>query len=286
MIVELIKWLVFVVSIIIAVGLSLGAYGAWRWGGLNQKLNNRLKNANLPIAELPYGSPDLVGLPPPVQRYLRIVLKNGQPIITGVQLTQTGTFNMNEKKPNWRPFSANQSFITNRPGFVWDARIEMFPLIPAHVHDAYMAGEGTLHVAILGLFDVANLSGGDELAKGELMRFLAEAPWFPTALLARRGLKWDAIDDATARATLTDGSVSVTMTFKFNSEGLIESSRAEARGRTTGKITTTAPWEGRYWNYGLRGNMLVPLEAEVAWVMPDGPKPYFRGLVTAITYNE
>jgi hypothetical protein len=147
----------------------------------------------------------------------------------------------------------------------------MLPLISAHVHDAYVGGEGTLDVAVIGLFTVADLSGGGDLAKGELTRFLAEAPWYPTPLLPSNGLKWEAIDDNAARANLTDGDAQVAMTFKFNSEGLIDTSRAEARGRAVGKIATTAPWEGHYWNYARRGNMLVPLEAEVSWIMPDGP---------------
>jgi hypothetical protein len=280
------KWLTLLVGIMIAVGFCLAGVGSWRWDELSQKLHKRLGIANLADAQQPYSDPDLVGLPLPVKRYLRIVLKNGQPIIRGVKLTQTGTFNMNEQMPNWKPFSANQSFVTNRPGFIWDARVEMFPLIPAHIHDAFIAGEGTLHVAILGLFTVADESGGGELANGELLRFLAEAPWYPTAFLPRNGLKWEAVDDNRSRATLTDGKIQVAMTFTFNSEGLIESSRAEARGRSVGKTITTAPWEGHYWNYGQRGNLLVPLEAEVAWIMPDGPKPYFRCLVATITYEE
>lgn len=59
----------------------------------------------------------------------------------------------------------------------------MLPGLPARVHDAYVAGEGILHASLLGLFTVADLRGTDYIAEGELMRFFAEAAWYPTALL-------------------------------------------------------------------------------------------------------
>jgi hypothetical protein len=31
--------------------------------------------------------------------------------------------------------------------------------------------------------------------------------------------------------------------------------------------------------------MRVPLEAEVAWILPDGPKPYWRGRIVEIVYE-
>jgi len=46
---------------------------------------------------------------------------------------------------------------------------------PVRVHDAYIAGEGILQPAILGLFTLINLRGGGDVAQGELMRFFAEA---------------------------------------------------------------------------------------------------------------
>jgi len=45
---------------------------------------------------------------------------------------------------------------------------------------------------------VADARGTPEMARGELMRFLAEATWYPTRLLPGNGMSWDAIDDSTA----------------------------------------------------------------------------------------
>ena len=45
------------------------------------------------------------------------------------------------------------------------------------------------------------------------------------------------------------------------------------------------PWRGRFWNYQERGGMIVSLDAEVAWLPPEGEKPYWRGHITEISYE-
>ena len=59
----------------------------------------------------------------------------------------------------------------------------MLPGLVVRVHDSYIAGVGTLHAALLGFFTVAEVQGCGEIARGELMRYFAEAVWYPTALL-------------------------------------------------------------------------------------------------------
>jgi hypothetical protein len=126
------------------------------------------------------------------------------------------------------------------------------------VHDAYVAGEGILSAAAFGIFNMANLRDTGELARGELIRFLAEAAWYPTALLPSQGVRWEEVDGCSARATLVDGDITVTLLFSFHEDGLIDSVLAKARGRTPG---VSMPWRGRFWNHHIRNGMRVPLEA-------------------------
>ena len=124
-----------------------------------------------------------------------------------------------------------------------------------------------------------------EAAQGELMRFFAEAVWYPTALLPSQGVCWEAVDNTLAKATIRDGDVTVTLLFRFNDDGLIGSVRAEARGRVVNGAVIPTPWEGRLWRYELRDGMHVPMEAEVAWVLAEGPKPYWRGRIMTLSYE-
>lgn len=153
------------------------------------------------------------------------------------------------------------------------------------VVDSYIAGKGLLHAAILGLFTMADIHGGGEIARGEFMRFFAEAAWYPTALLPSQGVRWEAVDDYCANATIVDGPLTLTLLFRFDDAGLIGSFRAEARSATVGKEMVMLPWEGSWSNYRMRDGVMVPLTGEVAWVHPDGRKPYFKGTVTSLTYG-
>lgn len=276
--------------VIAAAGLMLAftaarIVGASRWSAGTLALRSSLDAARRCVAPSRVDFTELEGLPAPVQRFFRSVVKDGHPMIAAVHLRHTGTFNMSETGEQWKAFTSDQQVVTQRPGFDWDGRIAMLPGVPVRVHDAYVAGEGVLHASALGAITVADLRGGGDIARGELMRFLAEAAWYPTALLPSQGVRWTGIDDRSAAATLEDGSVSVTLTFSFLSDGPIESVAADARARMVGGVLVHAPWHGRFWNYEDRGGIRIPVDGEVAWVLPDGPKPYWRGHTTDVVFT-
>ena len=160
------------------------------------------------------------------------MLKDRQPLIATATFELAGTINMSETGENWKPFTSWQRAVIHRPGFLWNGRVALFPGVAANVHDSYIAGVGTLHAALLGLFTVAQVQGGGEIARGELMRYFAEMVWYPTALLPSQGVHWEAVDDRSANATLVDGPVTLTLLFRFDEAGLITSVHADARGAT------------------------------------------------------
>lgn len=165
-------------------------------------------------------------------------------MVAAARLAQEGQMKLGESETKWRRCTAAQRVITRRPGFDWDARIDMAAGMKASVHDAYVAGEGILHAALFGLVTVAEIRGTPEAAQGELLRFL-EAAWYPTALLPSQ-----------------DGATAVSLDFGFDNEGLIRGVRAAARHRIVKGALVAAPWLGRFWNYENRGGMRVPLEAK------------------------
>ena len=282
---RLLRALVIGALVLVAVLVCARLYGAYRWNAGTQELRARLEASRAPVRPLTVDFRELASLPVPVQRYFRVVLEEGQPMVAGVRVRHAGTFNMGETTDQWKPFTSDQKVVTQRPGFDWDARIAMLPGLPVRVHDSYVAGEGTLHASVLGLLTVADQRGADDMAEGELMRYFAEAAWYPTALLPSQGVRWEAVDDRSAHATLTEGDISLTMLFTFDEQGPIETARAESRGRMVDGQAIPTPWRCRFWSYEERGGMRVPLEGEVAWLPPEGEKPYFRGRITGIVYE-
>lgn len=265
--------------------LATAAAGAARWRGATRTLRARLEANREPVTPESVDFRALDGLPAPVRRYLRRVLVEGAPMIAGVSVRHRGTFDMGKQSPWWRPFASEQRVVTRRPGFDWDARIAALPGLPVRVHDAYVGGEGVLHASLLGLVTLVREPASRALAEGELMRWLAESAWYPTVLLPGPALRWDAVDERSARATLRDGDLALAMLFTFGDDGLTETVRAEARGRTVGGRVVPTPWQGRYWRYEPRAGMLVPMEAEVAWLTPEGARPYWRGRIVDIHHE-
>ena len=284
-----IGWIALGVGLLVAAAAGLAVFGNWRWASATKAQIALLDAALVPAPSKHYDAGEIDGLPAPVQRYFRAVLKDGQPFITAATFELSGTINMSTTGENWKPFTSWQRAVVHRPGFLWNGRVAMLPglaaLSSATVHDSYIAGTGTLHAALLGLFTVANVHGGGELGRGELMRYFAEMAWYPTALLPSQGVRWEAVDDSSANATLVDDLIRLTLLFRFDQAGLITSVHADARGSGVGKDMVMLPWECTVSNYQLRHGMLVPTRGEAAWLRPEGRRPYFVGDLTSIVFE-
>jgi hypothetical protein len=119
--------------------------------------------------------------------------------------------------------------------------------------------------------------------ESELVRYLAECVWLPTALLPAAGVEWEAIDDATARATIRDGDTTASLIFHFDDGGLVERVHTDERYRQ--ETDDYAPWTGSFGDYQRHNGVLVPTEAEVAWDPPAGDGPYWRARIEAVDYG-
>jgi hypothetical protein len=223
------------------------------------------------------------GLPPPVQRYLARVIPEGSQRARHVRITQSGVFRTRDQPERWQDFHAVQHVSTTPPGFVWDATIRMGPLFSVRVLDAYREGSGRLLARLLGAFPVADESG-PEVDSGELMRYLAEAVWYPTALVPDDRLSWQPLDDRSAVAVLKDGGQEVSMTFHFDEDGLVSAVEGERFRAENGRYRKL-PWVGYHSSYELRDGFYVPTEARVAWRLPEGDSEYFRGRIQGVEYG-
>lgn len=282
---DILKWTAAALILIAILYGAAVAFGAWRWKEATRVLVARLDAAEIAHGAVRYDARAIADLPAPVRRYFEQVLTDGQPMVRSVDLELGGMFNMSLDEPQWKPFTSTQRVVANRPGFVWSGRISMFPGVPARVHDAYVAGEGVLRPAMLGLFSLGTVEGEGKIARGELMRWLAESVWYPTVLLPGQGVTWQPVDDGSAQATLIDGPITLTMLFRFGEDGLVSGIRVEARGALVEGETVMMPWEGRFRDYRPQDGMMVPFHGEVAWITPQGERPYFRGTVAQIAYR-
>ncbi|MFC7019103.1 MULTISPECIES: DUF6544 family protein [Haloarcula] len=234
------------------------------------------------VREGEFDRDDLDGVPAPVARYFDAVLEPGLPYTTAVRLEQTGAFRLGGADASWRPLAATQHYTSAPPGFVWDATIDLAPLLPVRVVDAYVDGAGVLEARVLSALRVARAGPSPEMDAGELLRYLAEAVWFPTALLPGSGVEWEAVSDSAARARLELLETTATAVFHFDDDGLVERVTGHRYRQAADEY---APWTGRFEAYRDRNGRLVPTRASVEWDLPDGPVPYWRGTLDAIEHR-
>jgi hypothetical protein len=164
-----------------------------------------------------------------------------------------------------------------------DGRAPVGDRLAVRVRDGYAAGVGSMRAAIAALVPVARQEGTPEIAASALWRYLAEAVWFPTALLPSERLTWTPVDDSTARATLRDRGATAVADFHFGSRGeVVRVTGSRYRAVGAGQVLT--PTEGWHRAYARVGGMMIPTEGEVAWLLPEGPHAYWRARVVRATY--
>lgn len=224
-------------------------------------------------------------LPEPVARFFAAAISPDRPPVRAVDLDTAGDFLMKPGPGGWRPFHAHQHFNAVTPGFVWKARIAMAPFVPVLVRDAYADGRGEMVARVLGIYPVAKEAGSSELAYGELIRYLAEMMWFPSALRPGHGVTWSALDDHRAMAHLDDHGHSVSLQFTFNDAHEIVEVFTPARMRAVKGGFEPTPWAVRCWDHQDRFGFRIPITSEAEWRLPDGPLAYWRGRVTNIAFD-
>ncbi|MBI3995852.1 MAG: hypothetical protein HY349_07740 [Nitrospirae bacterium] len=265
-------------------GLAIG-FGSARWNGKTAQFVDKLTQATPRKEARRVTFSDFEQLPSPVANYFRWALKEGQPMIRSVRIVQAGEFRTRKADDGWNPFEATQYFSAQPPGFVWDAGIRMAPLMKVRVRDAYVAGQGTMQAKILSLVSVVDEQGKAELNAGALQRYLAEAVWFPTALLPSESVKWSPIDNSRALATLTDSGTRVSMEFHFSDVGEIIGVFTPGRYREVDGKYELTPWEGHFRHYEEREGMRIPVEGDVEWRLQDGSFPYWKGRIVKVIYD-
>jgi hypothetical protein len=226
------------------------------------------------------GTQSLDAVPEPVAKYLRWALRRTT-YIQEIRISQIGTLRTDVRSERWMPFEAEHTVVPPAIGFLWDARVTVAPLLDVRVRDALIEGRGSGHVSLLSAFTMSADADTPEMNSGSLHRYLAEAVWYPTALLPSPKLHWAEIDATRARVTLTDHNVSVSLEFRFADTGEVSGIYTPGRWGKFPEGYRQAPWEGHFRDYRERDGILVPSEGDVGWYLNNEWQPVWKGSITA-----
>lgn len=228
---------------------------------------------------------DFNGLPAPVYRYLKHVLGESQCPIRVMRMTQRGELRTDLHHEWWMKFRAKHVVMPCSRSFSWDAKVRILPLVHVRVRDAYADGVGSGQAQVFSAFTIASDRNQTELNSASLHRYLAEAVWYPTALLPSSGVQWSSIDDRRALATVTDLGNTVSLEFSFNEANEVDSVYTKERWSRTANGYELIPWEGHFSAYRRHQGMLVPYRGEVGWYGSDQLEIVWKGTITSLEYQ-
>ncbi len=180
----------------------------------------------------------------------------------------------------WSTLPARQHIAIAEPGFAWVGEQPGWPVPFVRVIDRFTDGEGELEVRLFGSIRLARVRGPDADV-GEAMRYLAELPWAPDAILANGAITWRQIDPQTVEAELPLSPRPAAVRFRFDDAGDVVEIAAADRPDTSSGETVLRPWRGLFSDYVEMGGRRIPRTAEVGYADDGVYAPYFRGRITS-----
>jgi hypothetical protein len=226
------------------------------------------------ISDKAIGFDQIENLPEPIRRYFKYALPKRNHFISYVRLKHDGVFRLKPDK-KWMKIRGWEYVTTKKVGFVWLGRVPLFSAT-----DLYINGKGKLEVKLFSIFTIMDTKGY-KVDVGELLRWLGETPWYPTALLPSDRINYEIVDENSVKVTLTDGGRTVNGIFLINLKGQIIRFSAKRY-----KNNSLENWTGHYEDYKIVDGMKIPQVVKVTWNLPSGDFCYAKFRIRNIEYNK
>lgn len=139
------------------------------------------------------------GLPEPARRYFNFSIAPGSRIVSAVELDMTGELGLGSlDDPKYSPMTARQ-ILAPPHGLVW--RVQAGALSGS---DGATSTSSWTKFWLLGLIPVVRVTDNEDHQRSAFGRVVAEAAfWTPAMLLPSDNVRWEAVDQDTARAIVS-----------------------------------------------------------------------------------
>ena len=195
---------------------------------------------------------------------------------TSVRLRQSGRMRQ-IGDARWMAFRAKPDISTLRCAFDWRARAGPAGLITAR--DALTEEGGRFDVRALGIFPIVRADHTPALQRGQLMRYIAELPWAPDAILHNTELRWLEDGPDTLAVSAGAGETASEVVLSLDSQGRIADAFVPDRPRSAQAPFLPTPWRGRFTDYRRHNDMWIPFAGEVGWQIDGKEYLYWQGRI-------
>lgn len=202
---------------------------------------------------------------------------NTQPSIGGVRLRQAGRMKTRFEAKSWLSFTATQTISTRECGFDWRARTCPFGMVKGC--DALANGEARFDIVALGFIPIVRAEHSSALMRGELMRYLAELPWAPDAILQNAQLRWRENGPETLTVSAGAGETECEVVLSLDTQGRIVSGFAPDRPRSATAPFLPTAWRGHFSDYRLHDGRWLPFAGEVGWEIDGKENLYWQARI-------
>ena len=241
--------------------------------------------ATQPAQPLQFDESMVAALPEPARRYFCYSIRAGTPLVTVAEIRMHGEFGLgNKEAPKYVPMTAKQ-LLASPHGFVWQVRAGTWLRIGGS--DAAGSGTSWSRFWLAGLLPVARAGGDPDHARAAFGRHVAEAVfWTPAMLLPRAGVRWEPVDDSTARVIVSHGglrqAVDITTAASGQPEQVVFQRWSNANADKTYRLQ---PFGGFLSEYREFDGFRLPTRIEAGnFFGTDDYFPFFRATVDSVSF--
>ncbi|PKL88094.1 MAG: hypothetical protein CVV23_11925 [Ignavibacteriae bacterium HGW-Ignavibacteriae-2] len=225
----------------------------------------------------------LKNIPINLQSYIESSIIDGSEIPNVVIKKITGKLKTDENS-KWFSFKLNEFSVSNSPDYLSDAKINMNKLFWTRAIESLTNGSGNILIKLLSSVTVSDASG-KQINQSLLTNYLADAVFYPSALMPSENLSWSFIDSSCAKATLSFGELKVSSKFYFNQYNEVVKVTSEDKFKTSKLGYQLVPHTVLYSNYKWFGNYKVPTKVIKQWKVADSVFTYEKYELNDFTNN-
>nr|WP_319376537.1 DUF6544 family protein [uncultured Methanoregula sp.] len=219
-------------------------------------------------------------MPEPVARYCAWATGTNRNPVGYIHFRHTGRMRFG-KSGRWMAMGGEAFFSLATPGFVWHTTISYAPGIWLESLDYYVSHDAGMNLNLFSLIPLNN-SHDPEIKTSSLFRYLAWMPVFPMIHCSSDIIRWENIDELTAKAIIHDGEHSAEAIVRFNKRGMIESAGIDKKLHQSTGGPVPGPVECRFSSYSEMRGYQIPLEIASEFILPGGEQAFFEYSIAEI----